>query len=318
MFLTLIFILVLLLCFGIVLFFMRSSATEAAVQRGLATISEEHQARPADSTILKQEKLSPSQGMHDFLERVPMTLSVLSLIKQAGVDWWVSSVILYSLLLAFIGGLIASIEIDGAALIILTGIAVGLLPAAFLLFLRYRRLQACDTLLPQAVELMARALRAGHALNSAIEMVSQDIPEPLASEFRIVSEEQTFGLPLRDALMNLLDRIPRADMRFLTTALLLQKETGGNLVQILDTTSFVMRQRIRIRGQVKIYTAQARVTGWIVGGLPFAMFALISIANPGYERILLNDPTGRQVLYGGLALLVIGILIIKKIVAIKI
>jgi tight adherence protein B len=149
-------------------------------------------------------------------------------------------------------------------------------------------------------------------------MVSHDVPEPLAGEFRMVHEEQSLGLPLRDALMNLLNRIPRDDMRFFTTALLLQKETGGNLVQILETTSRVMRERVRLRGQIRIYTAQARVSAWVVSLMPFAMFLLLNLINPGYEDIMLKDSTGRILVYIGLVMWTIGILAIRKLVAIKV
>jgi tight adherence protein B len=149
-------------------------------------------------------------------------------------------------------------------------------------------------------------------------MVSQDIPEPLGVEFRMVYEEQALGLPLRDALMNLLQRIPRDDMRFLTTALLLQKETGGNLVQILDTTAKIMRERKRVRGQISVYTAQARATAWVVGGLPFIMFILMNLISPGYEAEMLNNPMGAKFFYGGLMMWALGILAIKKIITIKV
>jgi tight adherence protein B len=202
--------------------------------------------------------------------------------------------------------------------IFFVSVIAGCIPVGYLLVQRMRRLQACDTQLPQAIDLMSRALRAGHALNSAIEMVSHDIPEPLAGEFRMVHEEQSLGLPLRDALMNLLDRIPRDDMRFLTTALLLQKETGGNLVQILDTTSRVMKERVRLRGQIRIYTAQARVSAWVVSLMPFAMFLLLNLLNPGYEDIMLKDATGRVLVYIGLGMWAAGILTIRKLIAIKV
>jgi tight adherence protein B len=148
-------------------------------------------------------------------------------------------------------------------------------------------------------------------------MVSHDIPDPLAREFRIVYEEQALGLPLRDALMNLLQRIPRDEMRFLATALLLQKETGGNLVQVLETTARVMRERVRLRGQIRIYTAQARVTAWVVSLLPFAMFVLLNLLNPGYESIMLNDPTGIKIVYAGLVMWGIGIYAIRKLIDIR-
>jgi tight adherence protein B len=161
-------------------------------------------------------------------------------------------------------------------------------------------------------------LRAGLTINAALEIAGRDVADPLGAEFRIVHEEQALGLPLRDALMNLLKRIPRDDMRFLTTALLLQKETGGNLVQILETVGLVMRERVRIRGQIKIYTAQARVSGWIVAVVPFLMYGLINLMNPQYEKLLFDDPIGRTVFYFGCVMWIIGILLIKKIVSIKV
>jgi tight adherence protein B len=148
-------------------------------------------------------------------------------------------------------------------------------------------------------------------------MVSNDIAEPLSSEFRTVYVEQTLGLPLRDALTNLVERMPSDDMEFLTAALLLQRDTGGNLAHILEKTSALMKDRVRLRGQVRTQTAQARMSGWVLGGLPFFLFAILSFIDPAYESILLNDPVGIQLVYAGLAMLAVGILIIRKIVAIE-
>ena len=318
MFLTFMFALVLLLCFGLVLFLTRASKTEIAVRRSLATISAEHPKTPLLSTILKEERLSQIPWLDDLLGRVRLSWKLLDLVQQAGVAWQISSILSYSLLAALGGAVAASILTDGVVPTVVGATAAGLAPTGYLLLLRQRRLSACEALLPRAVELMARAMRAGLALNSALEVVGHDTPDPLGAEFRLVHEEQAVGLPLRDALMNLLYRIPRDDMRFLTTALLLQKETGGNLVQILDTVGFVMRERVRIRGQVKIYTAQARVSGWIVAGMPFIMYALLSLLNPQYERVLFNDPLGRNLFYVGVVLWVIGIVLVKKIVSIRI
>jgi tight adherence protein B len=316
--LTLVFVLVLIVCFAFVVLFTKPTQTEAAVQRRLASLAEEDKPQHAESTILKQDKLSPTPWLDELLVRVPGTIALLDLVKQAGSDWWVSSVILRSLISLFVGGFIASLRFQSSGVVFVLAFVSGCLPIGYLYFLRYRRLQACDTQLPQAIDLMARALRAGHALNSALEMVSHDVPEPLAGEFRMVHEEQSLGLPLRDALMNLLNRIPRDDMRFFTTALLLQKETGGNLVQILETTSRVMRERVRLRGQIRIYTAQARVSAWVVSLMPFAMFLLLNLINPGYEEIMLKDSTGRILVYIGLGMWTVGILTIRKLVAIKV
>ena len=316
--LALIFLLVLIVCFGLVLLLTRASKTEMAIRRGLASLSEEYRAKPLVSTILKQERLSQVLWVDDLLAKLPFSWRLLDLIKQAGSHWQVSTLVSYSLVAAFTGAIVATIVGEGVVTIAVMAIAAGLLPAGYLLLLRYRKLQASDALLPRAVELMSRALRAGLTINSSLELAGRDVPDPLGTEFRIVHEEQALGLPLRDALMNLLKRMPGDDMRFLTTALLLQKETGGNLVQILETVGRVMRERARIRGQVRIYTAQARVSGWIVAVIPFLMYGLISFMNPQYEKLLFDDSIGRTIFYFGAVMWIIGIFLIKRIVSIKI
>src|SRR5439155_23497474 len=145
-----------------------------------------------------------------------------------------------------------------------------------------------------------------------------EIAEPLASEFRALAEEQTLGLPLRDAMLNLVERVPRADIRFLATAILLQKETGGNLAQILDKTAALARERSRLRGQLRIYTAQGRITGWILGIAPFFMFGLLNLVKHDYEMTLFRDSLGLKMVYFGLGMMVIGILAIRKIIDIKV
>ena len=149
-------------------------------------------------------------------------------------------------------------------------------------------------------------------------MVGNEIADPIGAEFRILHKEQSLGLPTREAIMNFVERVPLDDVRFLATAILLQKESGGNLVQILDKTSAVLRERARLRGQLKIYTAQGRITGWILCAAPFLMFGLISVTNHKYENTLFADPLGLKMVYGGLALMIIGILLIRKIIDVKV
>ncbi len=165
---------------------------------------------------------------------------------------------------------------------------------------------------------MTRALRAGHSISAAIEIVAEEGTEPLRSEFRQVYKQQNFGLPNREALLQLARRVPSPDLRFVVTAMLVQKETGGNLVDILDRAAFVLRDRLRIQGEVGIYTAQGRLTGWILTLLPFVMFVLINCANPGYTSVLLKDPMGRKLTYIGICMIGIGGVIIRKIVNIKV
>ena len=149
-------------------------------------------------------------------------------------------------------------------------------------------------------------------------MVGTEIADPVGIEFRALHKECSLGLPLRDAVVNLVERMPRDDMRFLATAILLQKESGGNLVQILDKTAAVVRERARLRGQLRIYTAQGRITGWILCFAPFAMFGLISAVNHTYEKPLFTEPLGLKMVYGALGLMFIGILLIRKIIDVKV
>ena len=197
-------------------------------------------------------------------------------------------------------------------------IAAGSGPFVYLYIRREIRFRQFSDLLPEAVDLMSRGLRAGHSIQAVLEMVGNEIADPVGIEFRALHKEQSLGLPIRDAMKDLIDRVPIDDMRFLATAILLQKESGGNLAQILDKTSAVIRERARLRGQLRIYTAQGRITGYLLGAAPFIMFALINIINHDYEKTLFTDPFGLKMVYFGLGLMVIGILAIRKIIDIKV
>jgi tight adherence protein B len=179
---------------------------------------------------------------------------------------------------------------------------------------RSRRLAKFNAALPDAIDMMARALRAGHSMVAAINIVAEQSLEPVASEFSEVFKQQNFGLPLRDALNQMLDRVPSQDLRVLVTGILVQKDTGGNLAEILDRTVAVIRDRLRIQGEIKTHTAQGRLTGYILCALPVVMMVVINMVNPGYSNILLDTPLGHEIIYVGLGLLTIGALIIRQII----
>lgn len=180
------------------------------------------------------------------------------------------------------------------------------------------RLKKMSEVLPDAIDLMARALRAGHSMAGAIEVIAEQSAEPLATEFERVFQEQKFGLPLRDALLNLNERVPTKDMSFLITAILVQKETGGDLTEILDRTTHVIRERVRIEGEIRTYTAQGRLTGWILAAMPVVMLILIHFSAPEYTATLFNDPIGHILLGIGSTLILIGGMIIRSIVNIEV
>jgi len=191
-------------------------------------------------------------------------------------------------------------------------------PLLMLNFQRAQWLKKFNAGLPDSIDLLSRALRAGHSVASAIEVVSEQGQEPVASEFGEVFRAQNFGLPFRDAMLQLADRVPSSDLRFLVTAMMVQKETGGNLTEILDRTAHVIRERLRIQGEIRTKTAQGRLTGAILALLPIVLGVIINFIDPGYGRPLFTDPLGKKMLYAGMGLISLGAFMIHRIVKIEV
>lgn len=315
----LLFILILLVSFAVMLFMMRPSRSEKIVEQRLGKIGRAFEASSDEaSSILKRERLSDVDWLNDLLLQIPGPARLKRFLSQADSSWTVGQLLLFSLSVFAIGTWFASFAAPSFALALLMGLTGGMAPYVFFSWKRSTRFNQFDAVLPEAIDLMSRALRAGHGIVAAIEMISQEISEPVAGEFRRVFEEQNFGLPLREAMLNLAARVPLPDVQFLVTAILVQKETGGNLAEVLDKTTLVIRERSRLRGQLRIHTAQGKITGWILGCMPFGLFAAINVLNPGYARILLEDPLGIQLIYAGLGLMALGVWTIRKVIDIKV
>lgn len=297
---------------------LRPTRAEKAIQRQLQNIEQERLSAVDPEGILRSDELSSLPWLDDILRQIPLAISLSNLIQQGEHQWQVASLVLYSVIGGFAAAWIASMFLPAPQLGIAFGVLTFVAPYLYLYVRREARFRRFDTLLCEAVDLMARALRAGHAVTAVLEMVGSEVADPVGAEFRALAKEQSLGLPLREAMTNLLERMPRSDLRFLVTAILLQRESGGNLAQILDKTASVLRERARLRGQLKIYTAQGRLTGWILGFAPFTMFALISAFNPGYESILVTDPMGINMIYGGLVMMALGAAIIHKVMDIQV
>ena len=314
---VLLFIFILIISFAILVYFLRPTSTEAAVEQHLAGI-DASRAEAQGASIVRDQPFSSNATLNDLIRDFPGSRWLQQLITQSGKQWQVGSVFLGSLAALTVGWWLVSLFVSNLVFSALIAIALAMAPYIYLYGTRAYRFKRFGDLLPEAVDLMSRGLRAGHATTAVLEMVGQEIAEPVASEFRALHEEQTLGLTLRDAMINLVNRVPLDDVRFLTTAILLQRETGGNLAQILDKTAVVMRERARLRGQLRIYTAQGRITGWILCIMPFVMFGLLTVVNRKYESILFTDPTGLHMLYFGLIMMVIGVLLIRKIINVKV
>lgn len=315
---VLLFLVLLIFTFVIAYFLLRPTKTETTVKQRLDDI-QDTRAEATGQTILREEGFSSNAEISEIIRQIPGAIGTLNLIRQSGQDWKVSAVMGISALAAIVAGWIAYFLMpDFLLLCVIIGVAVGSIPYVVLFIMREQRFRKCDQLLPEAIDLMARGLRAGHALTAVLEMVGNEIAEPIASEFKRLHEEHQLGLTLREATMNLVSRLPRDDVRFLATAILMQKETGGNLAAILDKTGAVARERARLRGQLMIYTAQGRVTGWVLCFMPFIMFGLLGSLNWQFEKLLFTEDLGRFFIYIGLGLMALGVIVIRKIIDIKV
>lgn len=201
---------------------------------------------------------------------------------------------------------------------LLVTLPAAMLPGLVLRYQRNRRIAAFEKTLPEAIELMARALRAGHSIQQMLEVVALETRDPIGSEFAHVHKQQKLGIPFRDALQSLAERVPSQDLRFVVTAILVQKETGGDLIEILDRTALVIRDRRRVAGQVRTLTAEGRLTGWILSALPVVLLGLILLVTPSYATILLNDPIGHMLLAGGALMIAAGAYTIRRIVDVEV
>ena len=319
--LTITFLLTLSISFSILMRSMRATASSKSAQVRLTTIRHSIQAQKSGTSGAELEAAGEENffvRLDILLERYPLGKKLKVLLLHADSGMSMSGIVLGSAGAALVCGLLGYVFTRMFLLAAAATVAGALIPYVLLRMKRDRRLKAFNTALPDAIDLMARALRAGHSMNSSIEMIAEQSPEPLASEFVQVFKQQRLGLHFREALMQMGSRIPSKDLQFLITAILVQKETGGDLTEILDRTTHVIRDRIRIQGEVRTHTAQGRMTGWILGLLPVIMLVLLNIASPGYSSVLFHDPTGQKLLYAGGVLIVLGGLVIRKIVDVQV
>ena len=318
---VLFFCLLLIVTFGVALLVLRPTTTEKTLQSRLESIERGANgaiAEEAPPDLIKRANLSDNPLLEKVLRPMTSAATLQTYLSQADLDWSVGRVVVGTLFMLVMVPFVLSFFIPSMVIQVVSGIVAAIGIYIFIYVKRSLRFDRFNELLPEAIDLLSRALRAGHSINAAIEMVSREVTDPVGTEFRRTFEEQNFGLPMREALTNLTARVPLADVQFVVTAILVQKETGGNLVEILEKTSTVLRERLRLKGQLAIYTAQGRLTGWILAGFPFFLFIGLNIANPSYGKILLEDPFGRTLIYAGLILMVIGGYVIRRIVNVKV
>src|SRR4030095_7067213 len=246
----------------------------------LESISEAVRRTPSpELDIIKNELLSDVPVFNKVLLQFSHTNRLKKLISQADMKMKVSTFLLISLVL-FAFGIVASNHLLNMLPVnLLIGCLTSAIPFLIVLYKRNRRFRKFEELFPEALELLTRAVKAGHAFNTGIEMIAEEMVEPIGKEFRITFDEQNFGLPLKQALFNMVERIPLLDLKFFVTAVLMQKETGGNLAEILTNLSHLIRERFKIMGEVRTFSAQGRLTGYILTAVPTAMLVILSGMN---------------------------------------
>ena len=190
-------------------------------------------------------------------------------------------------------------------------------PYAYVARARSQRLLKFEEQFPEAIDLLSRALRAGHALTTGLSMVAEEMPQPMAAEFQMLYDQQNFGLPLSQALRNFAERVPSLDARFFVTAVLTQKEAGGNLSEVLDNLASIIRDRFKVKRQVRVISAHGRITGWVLSALPTSLALFFCFMNPEKYANFYRDPLGMQLIAGALFLQLLGVFVIKKIVNIE-
>src|ERR1700723_367735 len=268
--------------------------------------------------LLRDEVLSRIPAFDSFLRRSERVSALQKILAQGHVDVRAGNFLMLCAASSLLVAIVAYIA-GGNLIFGWVGVVLGFfLPYAYASHMRKKRFQKFEEKFPEAIDTLARAVRAGHAFTTAIEMIANEVSEPVAGEFRQLYEEQKFGLPVRDALLNLADRIPLVDVKFFVTAVMLHHQTGGNLAEILDNLSYVIRERFKILRQVRVYTAQGRLTMALLMGMPPIIVIVMIVLNPSFIRPLFSDPIGHTLLVVGIILQTVGYFVIRKIIRIQV
>ena len=270
------------------------------------------------NSILRDSSGRELTWLEPILRIVPQTSDLRLLLEQADVNWSVGSFLMICIGLGIALGSAAWILGGNPIYFLIFGGLGSTLPLFQLRRLRKKRLRAFEEAFPEAIDLLGRSIRAGHAFATGLKVVAEEGQDPVASEFRQVFEEQKFGLPLDESLLGLADRIELVDVRIFVTAILVQRDVGGNLAEILDKISYTIRERFMIQRQIRVYSAQGRMTGYLLAALPIIIGILIYALNSEYMSILFEEPVGRALIALAIFLQLVGLFFIRRIVDIEI
>ncbi|HJQ35446.1 MAG TPA: type II secretion system F family protein [Pyrinomonadaceae bacterium] len=316
----LVFITCMLAVFGAYLFATRESeAKRKRLQQRLAeTLLYSSHTGDVEIELARRELLSEIPFLDRSLVRVRTALKLKRVLDQADLHITVTRLVMLALMAGMLAALAVSVLTISKMLMAAAALAAFAVPFMHVFYKRRQRMNAFLEHLPEALELMSRALQAGHAFAEALHMVSTEMPEPIATEFRKTYEEQNLGLSLKLALENLAERVPLLDLRLCITAIMIQRETGGNLAEILEKVGHTIRERFRILEDLKTLTTSSRLSAWILCGIPIFVALAVTAINPDYMSVLWYDPRGHNLLIVASVMQLSGMLIVRKILKIKI
>ena len=268
------------------------------------------------SSIVKSDKLSEIPLFDRMLGKLNVSVRLQRLLMQADSKMKVGDLVMRMIIFALVGGLLCLVFHQFILRVVLI-FGMGAIPLVQVVLQRKNRMDAFAREFPDALDMMTSAIKAGHALNQAIQLVGNEAPEPVSIEFKRTFEQYNLGINLKDALHKLTERVESLDLKLFVTALLLQRETGGNLAEILEKLSYTIRERFKLIGKMRTYTAQGRMSAWLLGTLPIVFVTIISLLNPDYLEPLLNEKLGHTMIFLAVIFQIIGFSIIRKIVQMK-
>ena len=301
---------------GVASFMFRSESATAVENRldVLTGASAPAAKKQAEARLLSSPLNDVPSALEDFVKKF---FNLRAFLQQADTQLSPTKFIMISIALS-VGTTFILPLVRVPVLLAPLGVLTGVLPFLFLFFKRKRRLARFAKQLPESLELISRALRAGHSLASGFKLVADEMGAPISTEFERCYESQNLGVPLEDAIEQMTERVPNLDLRFFATAVILQRQTGGDLAEILDKIGYLVRERFKIWGQIQALTGEGRLSGLVLLALPPALFIVMWRLNPTYSMTLFTDPMGHQMLAGAIILQILGALVIRKIVNIKV
>ena len=311
-----------LLVLGIILgaywvFIVRPEDTSQRALRRRLRVNKKAAVTPA--LLRKFQPLSQVSALDRVLRRSGSMIDPLSRqIQRAGMSATVGTIMLSSIFLACVTASAIYLTLGFTGLALVMGGTTAILPFLVVRFKASKRERKFEEQFPEALDLIGRALRAGHALTTGLGMVADEIPDPVGTEFRLIHDRQNYGMPFAEALRDFGDRVPLLDARFFVTAVLTQRESGGNLAEVLDNLAALIRERFKVKRQVRTLSAHGRITGWVLAFLAPTLAAILVLIAPEHMGLMIQDPLGIQMIIGAMALQIIGVIAIRRIINIEV